>query len=120
MNAQSNLIDNPYAAHLDKISDLPWITNSSIIEDTVRLNVNGFPPNYIPTWPEHTYEKRISKLDKDTPFDLIYNPVVKSFIDLYTIRKRELSSRVLGISDLYFPIFAELKQGQRLNSLLFQ
>jgi membrane-bound lytic murein transglycosylase D len=46
-------------------------------------------------------------LDAATPFELVYNPVVQSYIDLYTVRKREMSSRMLGLAELYFPTFEE-------------
>ena len=75
--------------------------------DTVALNVHGFPPTYIPAWPEATYQSRLQYLDGQTPFDLTYNPVVQSYIDLYAVRKREMTSRMLGLSDLYFPVFEE-------------
>ncbi|MDD2564332.1 MAG: transglycosylase SLT domain-containing protein [Salinivirgaceae bacterium] len=38
-------------------------------------------------------------------FDVSYNPIVKSFIEVYSHRKRELTSTVLGLSEYYFPIF---------------
>ncbi len=46
-------------------------------------------------------------LDGNSPFNLVYNPVVQSYIDLYAVRKREMSSRMLGLADLYFPVFEE-------------
>ena len=38
-------------------------------------------------------------------FDVSYNHIVKSFIKVYTERKRELTETVLGLSDYYFPMF---------------
>jgi membrane-bound lytic murein transglycosylase D len=50
---------------------------------------------------------RMAVLDGTTPFDLTYNAVVQSYIDLYVSRKREMSSRMLGLAELYFPVFEE-------------
>ncbi len=32
---------------------------------------------------------------------------MQSYIDLYAVRKREMTSRMLGLADLYFPVFEE-------------
>ena len=99
--------DDPVAARLDELAALPWIKNSPLHADTAKLNTNGFPAAYIPAWPEATYQSRLHALDTHTPFALSYNPVVQSFIDLYAVRKREMTSRMLGLADLYFPVFEE-------------
>jgi membrane-bound lytic murein transglycosylase D len=38
---------------------------------------------------------------------LAYNPYVKAYIELYTVRKRDQVKRMLGMAELYFPIFEE-------------
>src|SRR5204863_6804000 len=99
--------DDPVVARLDDLASLPWIQKSSFSTDTSALNVHGFSAAQIPTWPESDYQQRLAILDQRTPFDLTYNAVVRSYIDLYTVRKREMSSRMLGLAELYFPVFEE-------------
>jgi membrane-bound lytic murein transglycosylase D len=99
--------DDPVAARLDDLAALPWVRNSPLHADTVALNIHGFPATYIPAWPESTYQSRLAYLDGHSPFDLTYNAVVQSYIDLYAVRKREMTSRMLGLADLYFPVFEE-------------
>jgi membrane-bound lytic murein transglycosylase D len=53
------------------------------------------------------YETRLAKINKSTPIELDYNEVVGRYIDLYINRKRDLSSKILGRSELYYPIFEE-------------
>ena len=101
------LADDPVAARLDDLAALPWVKNSPLHADTAKLNTHKFPATYIPAWPEVTYQSRLAALDGHTPFALTYNPVVQSFIDLYAVRKREMTSRMLGLADLYFPVFEE-------------
>jgi membrane-bound lytic murein transglycosylase D len=101
------MVDDPVAARLDDLAALPWVQNSPLYADTAKLNIHGFPATYIPAWPETTYASRLQFLDGHTPFQLTYNPVVQSFIDLYAVRKREMTSRMLGLADLYFPVFEE-------------
>lgn len=101
------LADDPVAARLDELAALPWVKNSPLHADTLKLNVHGFPAGHIPAWSEEAYRARLQVLDGHTPFNLTYNPIVQSFIDLYAVRKREMTSRMLGLADLYFPVFEE-------------
>jgi membrane-bound lytic murein transglycosylase D len=43
-----------------------------------------------------------------SPIPLSYNQYVKGFIDLYANRKRGLTQRAMGLSNLYFPMFEEV------------
>ncbi len=52
--------------------------------------------------------QRLELLDRNTPFDLTYNPYVKSFIKLYAERRRTLTSNMLGLAPFYFPMFEEV------------
>lgn len=101
------LADDPVAQRLDEFAALPWVKNSPLHADTAKLNIHGYPAGFIPAWTEEAYRNRLHALDGHTPFNLTYNPTVQAFIDLYAVRKREMTSRMLGLSDLYFPVFEE-------------
>lgn len=53
-------------------------------------------------------EQRLAALDAQTPFDLRYNEYTKAFINLYVNKKRKLSSSVLSLAPLYFPMIEEV------------
>lgn len=53
-------------------------------------------------------EKRLATLNNETPFDLQYNEYSKAFINLYINKRRKLSSSVLGLAPLYFPMIEEV------------
>ena len=61
----------------------------------------------IPVYPDMFYEYKIAALDKKTPLDLEYNPLVRKYIEKYTIERRVDVSKIMGLSKLYFPIFEE-------------
>lgn len=105
--AVSLMPDDPVVARLDDLAQVPWIKHSPFSTDTAHHNVHGFAADHIPAWPVETVRQRVAVLDANTPFNLTYNPVVQSYIDLYVSRKREMSSRMLGLSELYFPTFDE-------------
>jgi membrane-bound lytic murein transglycosylase D len=92
---------------LDDLSRVHWLKNDPFTADTARLNVHGFAPAEVPTWSAATYQQRLAILDERTPFALTYNQPVQAYIDLYAVKKREQSSRMLGLAELYFPLFEE-------------
>ncbi len=99
--------DDPVIARLDDLAALHWIKHTPFTTDTAHHNVHGFAPDQVPVWPEETVRQRLAVLDAATPFDLVHNRVVQSYIDLYAVRKREMTSRMLGLAELYFPTFEE-------------
>jgi membrane-bound lytic murein transglycosylase D len=60
-----------------------------------------------PTFPDLVYEYRIAEIDNISPIDFDYNPYVKRYIDIYTLQRREQVSQMMGLADLYFPLFEE-------------
>jgi len=57
--------------------------------------------------PELAYEVRISKLNKLSPIEYEYNEQVKKYIELFTIERRDQFQQIIGLSELYFPVFDE-------------
>lgn len=65
----------------------------------------GYPPSFIPQFDDETYIERISRLNSKTSLRLAYNSYVKSFIKLYAVDRRKLTAKVLGLTEMYFPLF---------------
>lgn len=104
----SQILNESFAAGmLDSLSDIPFFKDYFFTTDTALLNIYNFPMDYVPTYPDSVYRARIEKLDRETTMDLTYNQSVKSFIDLYAVRKRQLTSKMLGLKEIYFPLFEE-------------
>jgi membrane-bound lytic murein transglycosylase D len=95
----------------DPISSL--LDSLVTINNVVRYNqldANCFDPNAVvpgavPVFSNDVYEKRMASIH--SPIPLSYNAHVKGFIDMYAVKKRGLTQRVMGLSNLYFPIFEE-------------
>jgi membrane-bound lytic murein transglycosylase D len=100
--------DNPIAAALDSIANLRCFEKSTFTTETSKLNKYKFAPGYVPVYPDSVYAERIAKLNAKSPFGLVYNQDVKSFIDLYAVKKPKLTARTLGLAELYFPFFEEM------------
>ncbi len=69
------------------------------------LNIYGFEVNDLPVYADSVMAYRLSLLESEIP--LPFNEYVKPYINLYTIRKRNLSSKILAWSKYYFPMFEE-------------
>jgi len=99
--------DNFIVAALDSLSTLKYFESS---ENTMcRLNENkyNFLPNFVPTYPDSVYYYRMQRLDIGSPIDLTYNSYVRMFIDMYANKKRGTTARVLGLAQMYFPMFEQ-------------
>ena len=57
------------------------------------------------TYSDSVYTKRLYSMP--TEMELSFNQVVKSYIEMYTARKRDLVSYMLTIGEYYFPMFEE-------------
>eukprot|EP01012_Entosiphon_sulcatum_P020046 TRINITY_DN25018_c0_g1_i1.p1 TRINITY_DN25018_c0_g1~~TRINITY_DN25018_c0_g1_i1.p1 ORF type:complete len:513 (-),score=79.81 TRINITY_DN25018_c0_g1_i1:114-1652(-) len=108
--AQTNLTmtDNPVAAMLDSLANQKVLEKALSKPAFPKSNKYKYTEDSIPRFEDFVYENRLSKLDANSPFDLVYNPHVKGFIDLYTIRRRQLVSRMMALSQLYYPMFEEI------------
>src|SRR5258706_5560923 len=108
VNAQdTTIVDDSYdpiAANLDSLVTLNYIQRLNFA--TAGVNAYGdFKPLDIPSYSDEVYRSRMAKIQ--SPIMLGYNPQVREYIDLYSIRKRQLAARVMGLANYYFPIFEE-------------
>ena len=99
--------DSPVLATLDSLAQLKYYGDGYFETNRDSLNIYGFPVDYIPVYPDSVLQARIDSLNRSTTIELTFNKQVNNYIDLYTVKKRELSARILGLSEIYFPLFEE-------------
>lgn len=61
--------------------------------------------NFKESLPDSVYKQRLDMLA--TAIQLPYNPVVKKYISVYTIRNRTQMARLMGLAQYYMPIFEQ-------------
>ena len=105
--AEQVVTDSKIADKLDKLVDITFFKDNYFITDTTVLNIYNFGPDEIPSYNDSTYIARIQSLNEETPIELTYNKTVKSYIQLYAVKKRALTSKMLGLAEVYFPMFEE-------------
>ena len=102
------LQSTPAIAMLENLVNIKFFSDEYFITDTAQLNVYHYGRDVVPQFSDSVYEARIAYLNGQTPFELTFNTTVKNFINLYAVKKRSLTSRMLGLSEIYFPMFEEI------------
>jgi len=62
--------------------------------------------------PDSVYINRLGNII--SPIELSFNGVVKSYIKVYTQRRKDKMEEILGLSDYYFPLFEEILDSYNL------
>ena len=92
---------------LDMVSSYGMTKDVYLDIDKNAWNKYGFKEDDVPAYDDSIYMQRIQALASETTIPLTFNNHVKSFIELYANRRRQQSSRMLGLSYVYFPMFEE-------------
>lgn len=98
--------DDPISAMLDSLATLKVFQNIGN-RPSSDLHRHNFPQGFVPAFSDSVYQERIRRMNDNSPFEFVYNAQVKAYIDLYGVRRRALTERMLGLSQLYFPLFEE-------------
>ncbi|TVR39739.1 MAG: LysM peptidoglycan-binding domain-containing protein [Bacteroidia bacterium] len=99
--------DDPIVAMLDSLASLTVFANIERRSEMTALRKHDFPAGFVPVYSDSVYRKRMSALNDRSPFEFVYNDHVRRFINLYAVNRRELTERMMGLGELYFPFFEE-------------
>lgn len=99
-------VDDPIAAMLDSLMQNSFIANIPKTP-TQHGNKFHFAKDSIPPADPELVQTRLARLNAQSPFDLVYNNEVQAYINLYSIRNRRSVERMLGLTELYYPMFEE-------------
>ena len=100
--------DYPIAKALDSLAFIKIYSQRYFALDSNKFNNEGGKPGAAPFVPDSIIKKRLALLNSESPIELIYNKEVKSYINLYANRRRVLTEKILGLSEIYFPMFEEI------------
>ena len=89
---------------------LDYLLNSWIIKRAKNPKCKADDNPNIVT--DSIYKSRLTKMP--CLMEMPYNSSVRSFIDLYTIRKRRQMEFMLGMSEYYFPVFEQVLSANNL------
>ncbi|MBL4585645.1 MAG: LysM peptidoglycan-binding domain-containing protein [Flavobacteriales bacterium] len=101
------LKDDPSLAALDSLLTAKFFEAGNFTTDTNALNVLNWESDTVPQFSDEYYIKVFEELNDKTPFNLVYNDAVKAYVNAYAVKYRTKVSRMLGLAELYFPLFEE-------------
>ncbi len=101
------VVDSDIVRTLDSLLYVKFYKKNFFTIDTTVKTDYGFKFGEVPTYHDSIYEHRIEALNRETPFQLTYNREVKSYINLYAVKKPKLTAKMLGLAEIYFPMFEE-------------
>lgn len=100
--------DDPILAQMDSLDVVNFFKRHSFTTDVNKLNIYNYSKDSVPLFNDELYKQRLQKLDKMSPFSLDYNDDVRKYIELYAVKRRGTAMRMLGLAELYFPLFEEI------------
>lgn len=99
--------DSEVLKMFESLGNIPYFGDDYLQLDSSGMNKYGYGIDEIPMFDDSIYNLRIEHLASQTTLPLVFNAHVKRFIELYTVQRRKLTSRMLGLSYIYFPLFEE-------------
>ena len=97
--------EDPKLAQMDSLWSFEQLSAQQIETDTNKLNRWDYTSDSIPFFSDSLIQIRLSMLNEQTPFELVYNQAVKTQINVYANTYRNHVSRMLGKANYYFPLF---------------
>ena len=94
-----------FVDNLDSLVNL-WYIKKAISANHIDTNFSVADTSIIPVFPDSVYISRFAEIN--SIIDLSFNSRVKSYLNVYTKKKRDKVEIMLGLSDYYFPIFEEV------------
>ena len=92
---------------IDRMLVASYLNHFCFSSDPNIQNAFNYDADHVPSFPEELTRERLKILDRESPFDLVYNDNVRDFIALYSQRRRDVTSKVLGLAQLYFPLIED-------------
>jgi len=92
---------------LDSLMNATYFSDEHFASPSGESAMPGFPSTFVPQYSDSVYTARIAELNSRTRFELTYNKYVKGFIRVYAVDKRLATAKILGLREVYFPLFEE-------------
>jgi membrane-bound lytic murein transglycosylase D len=99
--------DDPVLTAMDSLESLNYL---SVEKFSVTRNKTKYPlpADSVPMPDAATIAARLKKLDARSPMDLTYNEDVQAYIDLYLVKARKVTSKLIGLTEIYNPMFEQM------------
>ena len=103
--------------NLERITrDLDSLVNCWYVKMAIRNNPENTSDSIIGEFSDSVYKERLGKIN--SIINLPYNNIIRSCIHVYTERRLESTTAILGLQDYYFPMIEDIFDSYGLPSEL--
>ena len=108
-SASKNMLiaDDPFLERIDSLHETQIFNEHPITYNIRDLNIHKLPLDSIPVYSDSILQLRMQDMNAFSPIEFTFNPKVKRCIGLYGTNRRQMLSKVMGMAELYFPMFEE-------------
>ncbi|WP_310994285.1 LysM peptidoglycan-binding domain-containing protein [Aequorivita marina] len=110
-NLKDSIVYNLQDMALAREKDSLWLNEvykSDLFDDVYNSIVNqDYEPVEYAELPTEVLKQRLKELNARTPFNVEYNPSLESVIKQYLKNRRRSLTRLMGLSEYYFPLFEQ-------------
>ncbi len=99
--------DDPFLERIDSLHEAQLFNKNPISYNISDLNIHKLPLDSIPVYSDSILKLRIQDMNTFSPIEFTFNTKVKRCINIYGKNRRQMLSKVMGMAELYFPIFEE-------------
>ncbi len=100
----SDPVELDFESNLDSLLNLWYVRNAP---RRIRTEPLGDSSDFvIPSFPDSVYIERLARLP--SVIDLSFNNVVRNYINVYTVNRREQMEVMLALTEYYFPLFEQI------------
>lgn len=93
-----------FEQNVDSLLNIFYINQA--MENMVDDGAFAFNDSLLPDYPDSVYIERLKNIP--SVIDLSYNRLVKNYINVYTIKRRDQVRYMLAASEYYFPMFEQI------------
>ncbi len=103
-----------YQQQLERLDSLymEWLNRQLPVLNVMDSSRVALNDTLVPEFPDSIYAQRLMQIP--SAINLTYNSQVKSFIDLYVLKRRDQVELMLGLATHYMPVFEKILDAQEL------
>lgn len=99
-------VDSSFLSNLDELHKKWYFSRVDSVDYLTEEMIAKIKEDRI-SFSDSVIISQMDSLQSNSAVQLSYNKIVKNYIDLYTLKRREQVCNMLGLAEYYFPIFEE-------------
>lgn len=103
----TDIVSYQAPSHLEEAIAAQFAECDGSYPQEIVLNQYGYPACFVPTYDESVIQARLNEMNVNSAISYDYNSSTLAYVKLFSNNKREMMSRMIGLAELYFPLFEQ-------------